>query len=149
MRNALLIVAIALIAAAVFISGPSSPARSPASPPTAAEMYAPAPPGSDARAPAPPPPPLAPASAAELTPRARRQLESDPAAALRDIEHADRLAGPKNEQRRALEIHALVRLGRVGHARALTDQFYRAYPQSREIARLERLTGYHPRPYAP
>ncbi len=53
------------------------------------------------------------------------------------------------EQRKVREIEALVRAGQVGHARALTDEFYRAYPRSPERQKLERLTGYHPRPYGP
>ena len=49
----------------------------------------------------------------------------------------------------ALEIEALVQLGRIGRARSLADRFYRRFPDSPEIARIERLTGYHPRPYGP
>jgi hypothetical protein len=47
------------------------------------------------------------------------------------------------------EIEADVRLGRIGHARSLADRFYRAFPGSPAIAQIERLTGYHPRPYGP
>lgn len=54
-----------------------------------------------------------------------------------------------DEERRASEIVELVRQGKVGHARALADQFYRAYPQSPRVQEIERLTGYHPRPYGP
>ena len=79
--------------------------------------------------------------AAELT-RAEQRGNSEPTAALSDIEQAD-------PQRRALEILVLVQLGRVGHARALADRFYRDFPGSPEIPQIERVTGYHPRPYAP
>ena len=54
-----------------------------------------------------------------------------------------------DEDRRASEIVELVREGKVGHARALADQFYRAYPHSARVQEIERLTGYHPRPYGP
>jgi hypothetical protein len=47
------------------------------------------------------------------------------------------------------EIETSVKLGRIGHARSLADRFYRAFPGSPEIPRIERLTGYHPRPYGP
>ena len=94
----------------------------------------------------------APLTAEQLTDRAKSQLALDPAAALSDIEQADKLAGPHdetNETRRVLEIHALVRLGKVGMARSLTDRFYRNFPNSDRSAELERLTGYHPRPGHP
>jgi hypothetical protein len=55
----------------------------------------------------------------------------------------------REESVRAQEIVDTVKQGRVGHARALADSFYRAYPNSPEIQSLERLTGYHPRPYGP
>jgi hypothetical protein len=93
------------------------------------------------------------ANAAQLTERAKQQLALDPEAALADIAQADKLAASApdalNETRRALEIHALVRLGKVGLARSLTDRFYRAFPNSDRAAELERLTGYHPRPTGP
>jgi hypothetical protein len=93
--------------------------------------------------------PAAPLTAEQLTERAKTQLALDPAAALQDIEQADKLAGPQNETRRVIEIHALVRLGKVGKARSLTDSFYRNFPSSDRAAELERLTGYHPRPTHP
>jgi hypothetical protein len=107
--------------------------------------------------PTPPQPPAAPPgppqSAAELTAPAsqRPKTETDPAAALAqgDIEQADRPDNEQDPQRRAQEIFVLVRQGRVGHARALADRFYRAFPDSPEIPQIERLTGYHPRPYGP
>jgi hypothetical protein len=55
----------------------------------------------------------------------------------------------REETRRAQEITDNVKQGKVGHARALADQFYRDYPSSPEIQNIERLTGYHPRPYGP
>jgi hypothetical protein len=101
-----------------------------------------------------PQPPLA-AGTPALTPPPETRVDerttrrADPAAALRDIEQADRLGGANDPQRRALEIVLLVQLGRVGHARALADRFYRAFPGNPEIPKLERITGYHPRPYGP
>jgi hypothetical protein len=88
-------------------------------------------------------------NAQQLTERAKAQLALDPAAALRDIEQADKLAGAADETRRVVEIHAFVRLGKVGHARTLTDHFYRDFPDSAHAGELERLTGYHPRPQGP
>ena len=58
-------------------------------------------------------------------------------------------AAPPTEAALLQEIEDSVRRGRVGHARSLADRFYRAYPESPEIERIERLTGYHPRPYGP
>jgi hypothetical protein len=88
-------------------------------------------------------------NAAELTERAKNKLALDPDGALADIALADQLAGPVDETRRMLEIHALVRVGKVGHARTLTGQFYRTFPDSAHAGELERLTGYHPRPQGP
>ena len=70
--------------------------------------------------------------------------------ALRPSQPPPAASEPVNdEDRRATEIVELVRQGKVGHARALADQFYRAYPRSTRAAEIERLTGYHPRPYGP
>lgn len=55
----------------------------------------------------------------------------------------------REEAWRAREIVDTVKQGKVGHARALADRFYREFPSSPEIQNLERLTGYHPRPYGP
>jgi hypothetical protein len=55
----------------------------------------------------------------------------------------------REQAQRAQQIVNEVQQGRVGHARALADSFYRAYPNSPEIQNLEGLTGYHPRPYGP
>ena len=146
MRNALLILGGGLLALSLVWCWPHA-SPPPATPPSAAEPSAPA-----AAAPAAPAPLQAPAhasSAAELTEHASQQLDADPAAALRDIEQADRLAGAQDPRRRALEIFALVRLGKVGQARALADRFYRAFPRDPQGPQIERLTGYHPRPYGP
>lgn len=58
-------------------------------------------------------------------------------------------AAKQEEARRAQEIVDNVQQGHVGNARALADAFYREYPTSPEIPNIERLTGYHPRPYRP
>jgi hypothetical protein len=58
-------------------------------------------------------------------------------------------AAKQEETRRAQEVVENVRQGHVGNARALADKFYRDYPNSPEIQNIERLTGYHPRPYHP
>ncbi len=86
---------------------------------------------------------------AELMRAASDALDRAPQTALDHILKADRLYGERNEARRALEIEARVRLGNIGHARSLADRFYRAFPASSQIAHIERLTGYHPRPYGP
>lgn len=140
----------AVIAALVWSVMPASEpdqhegaALDPLPPPAAATSPAPAP----AREPDPSPLPL---SADQLTDRAKQQLPLNPAAALEDIAKADQLApDSQSETRRVLEIHALVRLGKVGLARTLTDRFYRTFPNSDRAVELERLTGYHPRPGKP
>lgn len=58
-------------------------------------------------------------------------------------------ATQSEEARRAQEIIESVKRGQVGNARALADRFYREFPNSPEIQSIERLTGYHPRPYGP
>ena len=58
-------------------------------------------------------------------------------------------AAKQEESRRAQEIVDNVQQGHVGNARALADKFYREYPASPEVPNIERLTGYHPRPYRP
>jgi hypothetical protein len=157
MRNAILIaaVAIAVIALSIGLARHRTQKKHRTQPAAEHHAAAPAPPAPD--------PPMQPAAASiagttaapappsstELTASAREKLDTDPAAALSDIERADQLDGGHDESRRALEIRAYVRLGQVGHARALTDQFYRAFPSSAEARSLERLTGYHPRPYGP
>ena len=118
----------------------------PSLPPSAATSSAP----SESAAPA---PNALPPNAEQLTERAKQQLALNPTAALDDIAKADRLAGSATdvgaETRRVLEIHALVRLGKVGLARTLTDRFYRTFPSSDRAVELERLTGDHPRPGKP
>lgn len=131
-------------------AAPATP-REPPPHPTAATTPAPAP--SQSAPPSEPQPTPEPLTAEQLTERAKQQLALDPAAALEDIARADQLAesanDADNETRRVIEIHALVRLGKVGLARTLTDRFYRAFPNSERAAELERLTGYHPRPTGP
>jgi hypothetical protein len=123
-----------------------APSPPPAAEPSAALSRKSAP---NAYGPASGEPKAAPLTADQLTERAKSQLALDPAAALADIEQADKLAGPQDETRRVLEVHALVRLGKVGMARSLTERFYRSFPNSDRAAELERLTGYHPRPGRP
>jgi len=150
MRNALLICAglAALLGLLWLWPGPrpvppptaaSAPAQEPSVAPPAPPVPSAQPGPQSASTPAPP-------SAAELTARARLQLDRDPAAALSDLERADQLEGAHHPERRALEIYAHTRLGKVGHARALADRFYRTFPGHPEGQRIERLTGYHPRP---
>lgn len=124
-----------------------APSQQPSPPPAATS------PASSQSAPTPSPATPVPLNAEQLTERAKQQLALNPAAALEDLAAADRLAGtakdPQAETRRVLEIHALVRLGKVGLARTLTDRFYRTFPNSDRAVELERLTGYHPRPTGP
>lgn len=129
---------------------PAAPAEPPPPPAATSPASMPVTPASPAAPSGESPPPL---SAAQLTEHAKQQLALDPEAALQDIAQADKLAGAQpdalNETRRVLEIHALVRLGKVGLARTLTDRFYRTFPNSDRAEELERLTGYHPRPTGP
>lgn len=74
---------------------------------------------------------------------------NDPQRALALIEAADREFGPENEQRRRLEIEALVGTDQIGRSHAKAEQFYRTYPDSSAARDVERLTGYHPRPWGP
>jgi hypothetical protein len=87
------------------------------------------------------------ASEPELTTQARIVLSDDPEYALALLAQADQLFGSEHEQRRMLEIHALVKLARIGAAHAKADAFYRRFPESPLQAQIERLTGYHPRPH--
>jgi hypothetical protein len=75
--------------------------------------------------------------------------ESEPPAPPRPRAAPAASGSTHEEARLAQEIEAHVRLGNIGHARSLADRFYRAFPGSAEIGRIERLTGYHPRPYGP
>jgi hypothetical protein len=85
----------------------------------------------------------------EALAEARALLDRAPATTLERIGELDRTQGGDDPQRRALEIEAHVRLGQIGRARSLAERFYRAFPQHPEISRIERLTGYHPRPTGP
>lgn len=85
----------------------------------------------------------------QLMAKAQGALERSPAQALLWLEQADEQFGRMHEQRRVLEIKALVRLQRIGLAHARAAQFYRHFPASDERATVERLTGYHPRPWGP
>ena len=88
-----------------------------------------------------PPQPVAAEPVHEQLHEDEQQRAPDPTPALRAL--------AAEEDRKADEIVGLVQQGKVGHARALADQFYRAYPKSPRIVEIERLTGYHPRPYGP
>ena len=81
-----------------------------------------------------------------LMARARAALHSDPARALDLVREADETFGVHHEERRLIEIEALVGLERIGLSHAKAAAFYRAFPASALRAEVERLTGYHPRP---
>jgi len=78
-----------------------------------------------------------------------RAVAREPARALQLIEVADRRFGSDHEQRRRLEIEALVGLEQIGRSHAKAEHFYRQYPNSPAARDVERLTGYHPRPWGP
>lgn len=88
-------------------------------------------------------------SEAQLMTAAAEALARSPAQTLALIEQADRRFGTAHEGRRVLEIEALVGLERIGMSHAKAEQFYRLFPDSGARARIERLTGYHPRPWGP
>jgi hypothetical protein len=73
--------------------------------------------------------------------RARRELESDPAAALALVrEHEARYAGGALvQEREALAVEALARLGRVDEARGRLARLRRDFPQSPHLSRLAGL----------
>jgi hypothetical protein len=85
-------------------------------------------------------------SESELMRAAHLALEPEPARALALIATADQRFGDRHEERRVLEIEALVRLQRIGLSHARAAAFYRGFPRSAYRADVERLTGYHPRP---
>lgn len=86
------------------------------------------------------------ASEAELMRAAHLALEPEPERALALIASADQRFGDGHEERRVLEIEALVRLQRIGLSHARAAAFYRRFPRSPYRGDVERLTGYHPRP---
>jgi hypothetical protein len=90
-----------------------------------------------------PAPESAPPSEGALLLRARKQLASDPAAALSLTDEVSRRfpAGPLAPEREVLAIEALAKLGRTGEARARFVTFRARYPQSPHLERLQRLVG--------
>jgi hypothetical protein len=54
--------------------------------------------------------------------------------------------GVTAEERRFLRASALVAQGSIAPARAVATEYYEEFPEGRWAARLERLTGAHPRP---
>jgi hypothetical protein len=54
-------------------------------------------------------------------------------------------SAPASERELLREIETSVRLEREDRARSLADRFFQTYPASAATARIERLTGSHPR----
>ena len=133
------------VAEPVRTAAPSTPASATSAPSTVDQV------AHDQRAPAAAQQAFDPETAPEpvLMQHAAEALARTPAEALRLIEVADRRFGIEHEQRRVLEIDALVGLQRIGESHAKAERFYRYYPHSSEGARIERLTGSHPRPWGP
>jgi hypothetical protein len=83
--------------------------------------------------------------------RLRSLAGRDPerALALADAGENRYAGGKYEEERRATAINVLVRLGRMGEARARTRAFIRRYPHGRFTRQVRGLTGVHPRPAGP
>jgi hypothetical protein len=99
----------------------------------------PAPPAPEAAVVTPEPAAAAPAQA-ELLAKAWQALDKDAAGALTLVELDAKLhaRGALSEEREALHIFALVKLGRRDQARALADKFLALYPSSVHRATIER-----------
>jgi hypothetical protein len=78
-------------------------------------------------------------------------LTSDPARALELAQQAETRIGttPLDEERRWLVIRALVRLDRLGDARAAARDYLRRHPEGRLRSDVERYTGVRLRPTGP
>jgi hypothetical protein len=83
-----------------------------------------------------------------LLERARRELQGNPAAALRwlEVHRTDFANGPLSVEREFLAVAALVRLGRTGEARARAAALRARTPGSLYGERLQRLLGDAPGP---
>jgi hypothetical protein len=144
-RWALAAAAIALLAGAACWLGGRGPAAGPVAPSAAsASAPAPAPAAPAASVPAAPvPAPPVPAALARL----RALVDSDPAQALAlaRADEADAPAAPYADERAFLALRALVHLNRITEAHDGAADFFARYPGSPFGARVERLTGMHPR----
>jgi hypothetical protein len=91
------------------------------------------------------------ASERDLMIRLRDLARQDPKRALRLADEGEsRFAGGEHrEERQAIAINLLVRLGRMGEARARTRVFISRYPRGKFTRRVRGLTGVHPRPAGP
>ena len=89
------------------------------------------------------PPPAATPSQPELLAKAWAALERAPGEALKLVELDARLhaTGTLSEEREALRIYALVKLGRVTEARELAQRFTARYPQSLHRSRIDTAVG--------
>src|SRR5215471_8291053 len=79
-------------------------------------------------------------------PRIRNLVTRDPAAALALIDWTSTTGGEPEfaEERTALRIEALVRLGEKGQAHDTAEQFLQHYPESQYAARVHVMTGAMP-----
>jgi hypothetical protein len=133
---------------------PAPPAR--VVEPPAAES-APAPTRPAAPAPAPPrslpvaPKPAAGPDESQAMGEIRTNVTANPERALALIDAADKLypTGAFAEERLALRIDSLVKVGRIGAARDAAEQYLARYPKGSAGEHIERLTGVHPRPPIP
>lgn len=83
----------------------------------------------------------------ELLALLRATVDPSPREALELAElHRVRFQDVHAEERALYQMQALVHLGEIVDARNLAGEFFAHYPQSPLGARVERLTGVHPRP---
>ncbi|HET7542110.1 MAG TPA: hypothetical protein VFK05_19720 [Polyangiaceae bacterium] len=89
--------------------------------------------------------PVSPLAASELDTleQARRALQTDPARALLLTSGLERFdpGSPHAEEREAIAIEALARLGQLSAARSRAERFKAAYPGSAQLARVQRTSG--------
>ena len=78
----------------------------------------------------------------------RALFDAEPARALAAAraDEARAPAAPHADERAYLVMRALVHLGRIAEAHDAAADFFIRYPGSDFAARVERLTGMHPRP---
>jgi hypothetical protein len=76
----------------------------------------------------------------------RALVDRDPALALAKIQGMVPERETDAQRLLVLEVHALVKLGRIGVARTRAGVYYERWPEGPEVSSLESLTGLHPTP---
>jgi hypothetical protein len=92
------------------------------------------------------PGPELPAAGATRLDSLKALVDRDPASALTKIQSIVPEQEAVAQKLVALEVKALVKLGRIGAARSRAGVYYQRWPDGPEVAALESLTGLHPTP---